>query len=117
MMVMVLVGMKLLPATVTLVPTGPVLGLKLTAGVVTVKVAVAGVPSVALTVLLPAVAPLGTVKEQLKLPLVSEVHELGVVVTVLPANWRVMEGDAVKLVPAAVMVVPTAPSLGRMVIR
>src|SRR5205085_5246750 len=39
-MVMVLFGMKLLPATVTLVPTGPELGLKLIAGVVTVKVAV-----------------------------------------------------------------------------
>src|SRR5205085_1649576 len=75
-------GMKLLPVTVTLVPTGPEPGLRVRAGVVTVNVAVgafvvAFVPSLAVTVVLPADAPLGTVKEQLTLPLEGAVEQIG----------------------------------------
>ena len=115
-MVMEWPGMKLLPATVTLVPTGPELGLKLRAGVVTVNVAVGEcVPSLAVTVRPPAGA-LGTVKEQLKLPLEPEVQEPGVVVTLLPANVMVMEWPGMKLLPATVTLVPTGPELGLKVI-
>src|SRR5207249_3439133 len=100
---------KLLPATVTLVPTGPELGLKVRAGVVTVNVAVAVgfVPSLAVTGLLPAAVPLGTVKEQLKLPLESVVSVPEVeVVTLLPAIGRVRGWPGMKLLPATVTLVP-----------
>src|SRR5205823_11772665 len=64
------------------------------------------VPSLAVTVWSPA-ATLGTVKEQLKLPLALDWQEPGVVVTVLPADWMGMEWLGVKLVPVTVTVVPT----------
>jgi hypothetical protein len=57
-------GKKFEPVTVTGVPTGPVVGLREIEGVVTVNVCgVAGlVPSVALTLLDPALAVVGTAK-------------------------------------------------------
>src|SRR5437016_5096142 len=87
-MVMAWLGMKLLPVTVTLVPTGPELGLEVRAGVVTVK-------------------------EQLKLPLESEVHELGVVVVMVVLPIVMLMGWlGMKLVPVTVTLVPTGPELG-----
>ena len=104
-------AMKPVPATVTLVPTGPGLGLKVIARVTVNVTGAEFVPSLAVTVRPPAGA-LGTVKEQLKLPVEPEVQELGVVVTLLPANWMVMEWDAVKPVPVTVTELPTAPEDG-----
>ena len=65
----------------------------------------------------PVAVPLGTVKEQLKLPPVSvlSVPEEQMV-TLLPASWRVMGLLAWKPPPTAVMLVPAGPWLGLKVI-
>jgi hypothetical protein len=112
-MVMVWLGRKPLPATVTLVPIGPWLGLKVRFGVVTANVAEAELFEVSVAVTVPVYAALATVREQLKLPLVSAVSvpEEQVVMLRLP-NWRVMGWLGMKLLPVTVTLVPTGPELG-----
>ena len=55
-------------------------------------------------------------KEQLKLPLESDVQGLGVVVWLLPLKLTVILWLAMKPVPATVTLVPTGPELGLKVI-
>ena len=93
------------PVTVTDVPTKPLTGLGVIAGV-TVKVAEAAfeLASVAVTVLAPATDPVvesaGTVKEALKDPDTSVVTALGVVDMAEPAYVMVtVEEASVKPVP------------------
>ncbi len=105
------------PVTVTVVPTAPVLGDRVIAGVVTVKVAdaVFELASVALTVLAPAVEE-GTTKVAVKAPKADEVTVAGTVVTVAPLKAIVMMEEGAKLEPVTVTVVPTGPWVGDRVI-
>lgn len=102
---------KPLPATVTVIPAGPEVGVSVIAGV-TVNVADGVlVPSEAVTVWAPAVA-VGTVKVAEKLPAAFVVTVAGAVVCVAPANFIVMVASGMKLVPVTVTVVPTCPEAG-----
>jgi len=98
------------PVTVTVVPTGPVLGDRVIAGVVTVKVADAlfELASVALTVLPPAVE-VGTTKVAVKPPAAVVVIVTGTVATVAALNVIVMVEEAAKLEPVTVTVTPAGP--------
>jgi hypothetical protein len=105
------VVLKFVPVIVTVVPIGPEAGLKLvivgSAGVVTVKsVALVAVLPATVTVILPVVAPAGTV-------VVILVVVLAVAVAVVPLNLTVLlVGVALKFVPVIVTVVPATPDVG-----
>ncbi len=82
--------MKPVPVTVTVVPAGPLVGLRVIDDVVTVKVAVGElVPSVAKTVWDPAVED-GTVKVAENEPEDEVVTVVGLVVIVVPSYFIVM---------------------------
>jgi len=107
------VVLKLVPVMVIVVPTPPVAGVKLVmVGAVaelafTVKSVeeVVGFPST-ITVILPVVAPVGTVT-------VSSVAVAAVTVAAVPLNCTVLLPAVVlKLVPLIITVVPTAPLVG-----
>src|SRR6266480_2841072 len=98
--------LKLVPLIVTLVPTGPLLGVKLVivGGLITVKLlALLAVPSGVVTLIGPLVAPAGTV-------VVIAVAELTVKLALVPLNSTAVA--PVKLVPLMVTLVPTGPLLG-----
>ena len=80
------------PVTVTVVPTGPVLGDRVIAGVVTVKVAVpvSELASVAVTALAPEEVEDGTTKVHVKVPVEDVVTVAGTVVIVVPASFIVI---------------------------
>ena len=105
------------PVTVTLVPTGPEVGLRLIEGVVTVKVAdaVFALASVAVTVLAPA-EDAGTLNVAEKAPVADVVTVTGTVVCVAPLNFIVMVEVEAKPAPVTVTVVPTGPEVGFRVI-
>jgi hypothetical protein len=105
------------PVTVTLVPTGPEVGLRLIEGVVTVKVAdaVFALASVAVTVLAPA-EEAGTTNVAEKAPVADVVTVTGTVVCVAPLNFIVMVEVEAKPAPVTVTVVPTGPEVGFRVI-
>src|SRR5437667_1370112 len=98
---------KVVPLIVTLVPTGPLVGVKLVivgALAVTVKLLelVAGPPGV-VTLSGPLVAPLGTVAA-------IEVEEFTVKLALVPLNVTAVA--PVKVVPLIVTLVPTGPLVG-----
>src|SRR5213595_2179662 len=98
--------LKLVPLIVTLVPTGPLLGVKLeiVGGLMTVKLAaLLAVPSEVVTLIGPLVAPAGTVA-------VIAVAELTVKLALVPLNSTALA--PVKLVPLMVTLVPTGPLPG-----
>jgi hypothetical protein len=105
------VVLKFVPVIVTVVPSGPEAGVKLVIvgsdGVVTVKsVALVAVLPATVTVILPVVAPAGTV-------VVMDVVVLAVAVAVVPLNLTVLlAGVALKFVPVIVTVVPVTPDVG-----
>ena len=105
------VVLKFVPVMITVVPTGPELGVKeVMVGrvpVVTVKfVALVAVLPATVTVILPVVAPAGTV-------VVIDVAVLAVTTAVVPLNLTVLlTGVVLKFVPFMVTVVPTAPLVG-----
>jgi len=80
------------PVTVTVVPTGPVLGDRVIAGVVTVNVAVpvSELASVAVTALAPEEVEDGTTKVHVKVPVEDVVTVAGTVVIVVPASFIVI---------------------------
>src|SRR6266513_1596783 len=98
--------LKLVPLMVTLVPTGPLLGVKLeiVGGLMTVKLAaLLAVPSEVVTLIGPLVAPAGTV-------VVIAVAELTVKLALVPLNSTALA--PVKLVPLIVTLAPTGPLPG-----
>lgn len=105
------VVLKLVPVMVTVLPIGPLEGVKLvmvgSETVVTVKsVALVAVLPDIVTVIFPVVAPDGTV-------VVMLVAELAVTVDVVPLNFTVLfAGVVLKFVPVIVMVVPNGPDPG-----
>jgi hypothetical protein len=103
------VVLKLLPVKVTGVPIGPDIGLNdvMAGGNTRVKsVGLIAICPTTSTVILPVVAPKGTV-------VVMLVAELAVTVAVAPLNCTtLLAGVALKLVPVMVTVVPTEPVLG-----
>ena len=109
--VMVPFRAKPLPVTAALLPTAPMLGARLMAGL-TVKVELvvpAFVPSDAVTGWLPAVAA-GTVYAQaLKRPLALAVQD---VATLLPLKLTAMGANGAKPLPLTAAGMPTAPALG-----
>lgn len=94
-----------LPVIVTLVPTGPLVGVKLSIFGLTLKlVALVPVPPGAVTVIFPVVAPLGTeVEIELWLPTLK--------VAAVPLNFTAVA--PVKPDPATVTAVATVPEVGR----
>src|SRR5205814_2357754 len=97
---------KLVPLIVTLVPTGPLLGVKLVivGGLITVKLAaLLAVPPGVVTLIGPLVAPAGTV-------VVIAVAELTVKLALTLLNSTAVA--PLKLVPLMVTLVPTGPLLG-----
>src|SRR5947208_1252001 len=97
---------KLVPLMVTLVPTGPLPGVKLVivGGLITVKLAaLLAVPPGVVTLIGPLVAPAGTVA-------VIAVAEPTVKLALVPLNSTALA--PVKLVPLIVTLVPTGPLLG-----
>jgi hypothetical protein len=88
-------GAKFEPVRVTVVPTGPVVGFRVSVGAVTVKVAVAvwAEASVAATVLAPPVE-VGTANVHVNLPEVSVCIVVGLVVTDTPLKVIVMVEEA-----------------------
>jgi hypothetical protein len=102
-----LTPVKLVPRIVTVVPTLPLVGLKLVivgAAPVTLKsVALVAVPAGVVSVILPVVAPLGTTA--LTFPLSTNVK-----VAAVPLNFT--ELTPVKFVPWIATVVPTLPLAG-----
>lgn len=98
---------KFVPVSVTLMPAAPLVGVNdvMVGGVVTVKlVALMAVPLAVVTLILPAVAPLGTVAD-------IELSELTVkVVAAVVLNFTAVA--PVKFVPVIVTIVPTGPSTG-----
>lgn len=102
--------LKFVPVMVTVVPTGPEVGVNeviVGAGVVTVKllVLVAVLPAT-VTEIVPVVAPMGTV-------VAIEVAVLAVTTAVVPLNLTVLlAGVVLKFVPVMVSVVPTKPEAG-----
>ena len=98
--------LKLVPLIVTLVPTGPLLGVKLeiVGGLMTVKLAaLLAVPSEVVTLIGPLVAPAGTVA-------VIAVAEPTVKLALVPLNSTALA--PVKLVPLIVTLAPTGPLPG-----
>jgi hypothetical protein len=99
--------LRFVPLIVTMVPTGPLVGVKLVmvgAGVVTVKLVVLlTVPPDVVTLMGPVVAPLGTVAE-------IEVEEVTVKLALVPLNRTAVA--PVKFVPLIVTLVPTGPLVG-----
>src|SRR5947207_1601382 len=98
--------LKLVPLIVTLVPTGPLLGVKLVivGGLMAVKLAaLLAVPSEVVTLIGPLVAPAGTVA-------VIAVAEPTVKLALVPLNSTALA--PVKLVPLMVTLVPTGPLPG-----
>src|SRR5437764_398983 len=101
-----LAPVKLVPLMVTLVPTGPLLGVKLVivGGLITVKLAaLLAVPPGVVTLIGPLVAPAGTVA-------VIAVAELTVKLALDRKSGT--DGEPLKFVQRIVMPVPTGPSLG-----
>src|SRR3989442_337907 len=97
---------KLVPLMVTLVPTGPLAGVKLVTvgGLTTVKLpALLAVPPGVVTLIGPVVAPLGTVAA-------IEVDEFTVKPALVPLKATTVA--PVKFVPLIVTVVPTPPLVG-----
>jgi hypothetical protein len=97
---------KFVPLIVTLVPTGPLLGVKLVTvgGLETVKLlALLAVPAEVVTLIGPVIAPAGTVA-------VIAVAEFTVKLALVPLNITAVA--PVKFVPLIVTLVPTAPLLG-----
>src|SRR2546422_202810 len=98
---------KFVPLSVTLVPTGPLVGVKLVivGGLaVTVKLlALVAVPPGVVTLSGPVVAPLGTVAA-------IEVEEVTVKLALVPLNRTAVA--PVKFVPVIVTGVPTGPLVG-----
>src|SRR5438093_3212745 len=97
---------KLVPLIVTLVPTGPLVGVKLemVGGFTTVKLpALLAVPPAVVTLIGPVVAPAGTVA-------VIAVAEFTVNRRAVPMNRTALA--PVKLVPLIVTLVPTGPLVG-----
>src|SRR5467141_1240169 len=98
--------MKLAPPMATLVPTGPLVGVKLVivGGLITVKLpALLAVPSAVVTRIGPVVAPVGTVA-------VIAVAEFTVKLALTPLNVTAVA--PVKFVPLIVTLVPTGPLVG-----
>src|SRR6058998_2503886 len=99
--------LRLLPVIVTVVPTGPLVGLKeliLGGPAVTVKaLLLPPVPAAVLTLIGPVVAPLGTVA-------VIWVFEFTVKLAAMPLKVTVVA--PVKWFPPIVTVVPTGPLVG-----
>lgn len=109
-------GPKLVPAIVTVVPTGPVLGSKLVmvgepAGVTVKSDVLVAIRPPTSTVILPVVAPAGTVVVMfvtVGVPLITA----GV-----PLNFTMLfAAVALKLVPVMLTVVPTGPVIGDMTV-
>src|SRR5438046_2660309 len=101
-----LAPVKLVPLMVTLVPTGPLRGVKLeiVGGLMTVKLAaLLAVPSEVVTLIGPLVAPAGTVA-------VIAVAEFTVKLALVPLNSTAEA--PVKLVPLMVTLAPTGPLPG-----
>ena len=101
-----LAPVKLVPLIVTLVPTGPLAGVKLVTvgGLMTVKLAaLLAVPAEVVTLIGPLVAPAGTVA-------VIVVAEATVKLALAPLNSTAVA--PVKLVPLIVTLVPTGPLAG-----
>jgi len=101
-----LAPVKLVPLIVTLVPTGPLLGVKLeiVGGLMTVKLPeLLAVPSAVVTLIGPLVAPAGTVA-------VIAVAEFTAKLALVPLNSTALA--PVKLVPLIVTLVPTGPLVG-----
>ena len=99
-------SVKFVPLIVTLVPTGPLLGAKLAivGGLITVKLpALLAVPPAVVTLIVPVVAPAGTVA-------VIAVAEFTVKLALVPLNPTAVA--PVKFVPLIVTLVPTGPLLG-----
>jgi hypothetical protein len=97
---------KFVPLMLTLVPTGPLVGVKLetVGGLMTVKLpALFAVPAEVVTLIKPLVAPAGTVA-------VIAVAEFNVKVALVPLN-RTAEAP-VKFVPLIVTLAPTGPLVG-----
>jgi hypothetical protein len=114
--VIVLLAPKAEPDTVTVVPTIPEVGDKVTIAT-TVNVADAVlVPSLAVTVWLPPEAVEGTVKEAVKLPVELEVTVEGFVVTLAPSNFIVMLVLLANFEPETVTTVPAGLLFGDSVI-
>jgi hypothetical protein len=108
-----LVAPKLLPVSVTTVPTGPLVGDRLVnvGGAVTVKAKVLLARPPTVTTTLPLVAPLGTGTTML----VAD-HVVGV--ALVPLNVTVLVPlVAPKLVPAIVTTVPTGPLVGERLVN
>ncbi len=103
------VVLKFVPVIVTVVPIGPLVGVKLvTVGGDTVKlVLLVPVNVLTVTVIVPVVAPLGTFTTNFVV-----VAELGTAVAI-PLNLTVLlDGVALKFVPLIVTDVPTGPLVG-----
>src|SRR2546425_12836446 len=91
---------------VTLVPTGPLAGVKpvIVGGLITVKLlALVAVPPAVVTLIVPVVAPAGTVA-------VIWVSEFTVYVAVVPLNFTAVA--PVNAVPVITTLAPTAPLVG-----
>jgi len=101
------VALKLVPAIVTVAPTGPLVGLKLVIAGVTVKLAllVAVKPATA-TVIVPVVAPDGTTTTNCVVVAVETVAAVPLNLTVLLVLVEL------KFVPVIVTEAPTAPPRG-----
>jgi hypothetical protein len=104
--------MKLEPVTVTVVPTGPLVGDKPIDEATTLKFTEGEfVPSEAMTALLPGVLE-GTTKLQEKDPEASEVTVLGEVDTVTLLNLTVIVEEALNPEPETVTEMPEGPVVG-----
>ena len=107
---------KLVPVTVSGVPTGPEVGLRVMAGAVE-DVTVNGFeadldPCVAVTTLSPPEDDTGTVKVPLKVPVEVVVNGDGFVVTSIAPNLMATSELGSKLIPATVTETPTGPDVG-----
>ena len=99
---------KLAPVIMTDVPTGPEVGEKLSILGITLKMAVlVAVPPAVVTLIVPVVAPLGTV-------VLIEVAERTVKIAAVPLKLTAVA--PVKLEPDMVMIVPTLPAVGEKVV-
>ena len=115
-MVTVLLGLKLVPVTVTVVPAKPEAGLAVTEGVVAVNGVVAvAAPLLADIVCAPAAAVDGTKIAAEKPPEALVVIDAGVVTKLVPSSATLANVLAGKFVPVTVTVVPIGPEVGEMV--
>ena len=109
--------LRLVPVMVTLVPTGPLFGLRLVsvgAGRVTVKATPLEVPPGVVAVTLPVAAPLGTTIPVIWVPAAFTAKPLVTVLLAEPA--KVMTLVPVRLAPFRVTVLPTTPLAGAMLV-